>query len=143
MRCAQARETMQARLDGTLSPGTAEEMEAHLAGCAACRAEAADLRAIDAELAAEETVDPPEGMAAAIARRAAARARVRRQVLIPGWLEGLTLAGAGVTAGVIAVGLRLLQTQEVASLATPTSVAMVVGVAATGMAAFGALYYRG
>ena len=143
MRCRRAGERMQALLDGLLRAAEVEEMNAHLAECPPCRGQLDDLRVVDAALSAEATVDPPEGMAAAIVRRAAARARMRRQVLIPGWLEGLTLAGVAVGAAVAAVGLRLLQTHEVASLATPASLAIVAGVVATGVATFGALYYRG
>ncbi len=44
--CATMQERLTARLHGDLAPAERAELEAHLAGCAACAAEAADLEAL-------------------------------------------------------------------------------------------------
>ena len=103
MRCEQATGTLWGLVDGGLSARVARKVEEHVAGCAGCWEELEALRELDAALAGEARVDPPRGMAAEVARRAAARAMVRRRVMVPRWLEALTLAGA--SAAGAAVGL--------------------------------------
>jgi anti-sigma factor RsiW len=46
-------------LFGVLDPDRTKAFEAHLAGCAACRAEVADLRGLPALLTATASVGPP------------------------------------------------------------------------------------
>jgi hypothetical protein len=82
-------------------------------------------------------------MADAIVRRAAARALLRRNLLIPRWLEGLTIAGLACSlAAVGVIGVKLLT----ASMEVQWSTAHVVGAAAivmaAGLAAFGSLFYK-
>jgi len=51
MRCKAVQEQLQEYLDGQLSPGQAQAIQAHLDACAACREELALLRQVDAALA--------------------------------------------------------------------------------------------
>jgi len=64
------REELTALLDGALPPARRDELERHLAGCAACRAERDGLRAGIAALAA---VPPPPGPSPSFGARLEAR----------------------------------------------------------------------
>jgi hypothetical protein len=64
-----ARARFSALIDGALSAAEAEEVTAHLAGCPACRAELAQLRATVALLQGVEPVQVPDGFAAAVRGR--------------------------------------------------------------------------
>jgi len=101
------------------------------------------LRAVDRALAGETPVDPPEGMAAVIARRAAARLAMRRRLLIPRWLEGLTITGIG-TATAIAgfAGCRVLAGASNGSLISGGMLGVVGLFLGAALVAFAALYYR-
>ncbi len=57
---------LQEYLDGTLSADEARDLEAHLAACAACRAELADLRLVDRALAAQPILAEPADLTARI-----------------------------------------------------------------------------
>jgi hypothetical protein len=113
------------------------KVEGHVAGCAECREELEALRELDATLAGEGQVDPPKGMAAEVARRAAARAMVRRRVMVPRWLEALTLAGtsaAGAAVGLVGawvVGLTAAMGQGVGVLVAVVGAAVAVAMVGT------------
>ena len=51
MRCEDARERLSAFVDGELPADEAEKMRAHLAACASCRAEEAELRRLSGAIA--------------------------------------------------------------------------------------------
>lgn len=60
MMCAKTREQLQERMDGTLDPVIAREVDRHLAVCEACRFFAADLAAVVDAAGTLEPIDPPE-----------------------------------------------------------------------------------
>jgi anti-sigma factor RsiW len=108
--CQDRRADLAARALGHLEPEADAALDAHLDGCAACRAELAELRAIaDAVALADPAeldpapVDPHLGerVVARVAREAAAvRRRRRRRVA-----AAVTAAAAVVVAVAVAVGL--------------------------------------
>ena len=117
------------------------KVEGHLAGCAVCREELDALTELDAVLAGERRVDPPRGMAAAVARQAAVQAMVRRRVMIPRWLEVLTLAGA--SAAGAALGLIGARVVGLTAALGPGYGAMIALVgAAIAVAMVGVQYYE-
>lgn len=69
MQCESWGGAIDALADGTLGPAEQAALEGHLEMCAACRALAADLRAIRAAAAALERVDLPGGAWARLAAR--------------------------------------------------------------------------
>lgn len=97
MSCTRTREMLDDHVDGALAPDDARAVEAHLAGCAACRAEAealADLVRGLAELPAE--IEPPAAIRRAIDLRLDAAPAGRRTAVAP-WLAAaavLALAAA-------------------------------------------------
>jgi anti-sigma factor RsiW len=60
--CAAARTELGALLDGELDAAARESVDRHLAGCAACRAELALLRAVTRAVQALPRPAPPEAM---------------------------------------------------------------------------------
>ena len=95
MTCHQAEELLLESFDETPAPVLRRALDAHVAGCRGCSAFAAELRAVDTELAA---VLQPPAVPASLAP--AVRARVRRE-RIAGLAENLPdiihLAGCGAT----------------------------------------------
>src|SRR4051812_14541278 len=71
MDCDQALALLCARLDGALPPADGPGLDAHLAGCAACRAAADALREQDADL--RRAFAPRRRAAVAVAERVLAR----------------------------------------------------------------------
>jgi outer membrane lipoprotein-sorting protein len=65
--CAWARVELSARLDGETSPRAAEELDAHLSGCASCRRHARELEAVRRALRVQPADDVPD-LAPAIMR---------------------------------------------------------------------------
>lgn len=61
-RCETYLELLSASLDGTLTPGEAAQLEAHLAACPQCRALKAELEAVHAALQNLPTVEAPAGL---------------------------------------------------------------------------------
>jgi anti-sigma factor RsiW len=98
MSCNEARELIDDYVDGTLDEAAFQEMELHVAGCAACRAEERSLRALLAHAAAlPAEIAPERDLWAGIdARIEAVRPIWRRPRLLAGW--GAVLAAA---AGVV------------------------------------------
>lgn len=95
-----ARELLLDRSYGELPPDRARELEAHLAGCAGCRAEAERIEATRAMMRKLSLEPEPGGerILLAAAKEAAGRARPRRF----SWL-GLSLAAGAVATVVVAV----------------------------------------
>lgn len=96
---------LQPYLDGALGDRARLALEAHVARCAACRQALIQLRRLDAGLREEPALLPPEGLAAAIACRAAARQHAAHR--LPGRLEALTVGGLAVAAAATVVSAYL------------------------------------
>ncbi|MDQ3070163.1 MAG: zf-HC2 domain-containing protein [Acidobacteriota bacterium] len=60
MTCEDSRERLQEQIDGTIDPAIERDVEGHLAGCAACRALAADLGAVADAASEMAPIDPPD-----------------------------------------------------------------------------------
>ena len=104
MNCASARSLMLEADLAELAPQAGSELGAHLRSCAACREAAADIRGLEAGLAAWLAAATPRGDdASALARAAAtARRRVRtRRVVTAG-----SFAAAAVLAGLLILSPR-------------------------------------
>jgi predicted anti-sigma-YlaC factor YlaD len=89
MRCEVARERLREHLDGQLSPTEAGAVQAHLDACAACRAEWALLRQVDAALATLPVLDEPVDFTARVMARVREAAVSRAPVSLPA-LRGST-----------------------------------------------------
>lgn len=113
-------------VDGLLEAADAEAVAAHVAGCAACQADAERLRALlSLARALPESIDPPAGTWEGIAARTIDLGRTRREVL-RGMRFPLAAAAAvlvAVTAGSTALLLRAdaTTTPAVASAPEPMS----------------------
>jgi len=118
MRCEDTQTRLQEYLDGALSPGQAQAVEAHLTRCAACREELALLRQVDEALAAWPVLAEPADFTVRVMAQAAMEGgRGSSLELWPvfrlGWAEvaaGLAFACA-VMAGL--TGFLWLQPQHV------------------------------
>jgi anti-sigma factor RsiW len=143
MTCHHVRESLQAYLDGDCGEAIRGRIEAHLASCRGCRHEFGLLRAADAALAGEQLIDPPYHLAPVIVAKAAARARLRRRLLVPVWLEALTFLGAGAATVLFSlIALGLLQAASGITLTTALLAPTIVAVIATAFAGLGAVYYQ-
>lgn len=143
MTCRAVRRSLQPFLDGMLPQSRARALEAHLVACGACGEEFDALRRVSAALSAEPLTDPPHGMAAEIARRAAAQYVTRRRLLIPAWLEALTLGSIVLALAAAAVtSVSYLRAMPTLHLAPGILALLATAVAASVLAAFGSAYYR-
>lgn len=117
MDCRRAEELLSDRLEGSLHPILAAELERHLAGCASCRELAEALAFVVESLCSAPELEPPVGLAARAARAARLaplapdhrlahpRGRpieIRPALVIPHWLNA---AAAGFA--LIALGTAL------------------------------------
>lgn len=104
--CAERKLDLIALLDGELTPATKAELDAHVLGCADCRADLAELEATSTFLRKWEPVDPPRDLAPAISaprpiqapsgpRFAVVPGRRFRELFLPAGL-GAALAAAAV-----------------------------------------------
>ena len=84
--CEQVRDRLSAWLDGEAPAAEAAVLEAHLDGCAACRAELARLEALDEALGGLAVPVPP-GLAERVLARLPKQERPRRR-----WGQSLALA---------------------------------------------------
>ena len=110
MTCNEVDDRLDDYVDGSLSEGEFQEVELHIASCAACRDEERHLRRILAQASAlPREMAPPRDLWAGIAERIEAERRVR-----PAWWGSVGLAVAA--ALVVAVGAALLLRTEPASL---------------------------
>jgi len=140
--CPRAIQLLQPLLDRSLSQPEAEALQTHLDTCPSCRTEFARLHTLHQTLADEPTVDPPSGLAPAIARRAAARHLTATRILLPAWLEALTLGGAAVALGAAGlVGVSILSTAFDLHLSPAMTAAAVASIIATGLAFFSSSFY--
>jgi len=111
MTCTEVDDRLDDYVDGSLSEGEFQEVELHIASCAACRDEERHLRFILAQASAlPRELAPPRDLWAGIAERIEAERRVR-----PAWWTSVGLAVAA--ALVVAVGAALFLRNEPASMA--------------------------
>jgi len=104
MDCQRTEELLSDHLEGTLHALVRGEVEAHLAGCADCRALRGALAEVVEALRALPEIDAPRGLAERAATAALARPRVIRPALVlPPWAQA---AAAGFA--LIALGASLL-----------------------------------
>ncbi len=68
MNCAEAREELSAALDGALTAEESRAVEAHAAGCAACRAWRAEMADVRGLLRGIDDADEPPGLSATVGR---------------------------------------------------------------------------
>lgn len=93
MKCTTTSEKIDDYVDGTLSGAALHELELHLAGCAECREEERQLRALLAEAdALPEEIDPPHDLWPGIAARIQSEGRFK--LLRGPWRLPLGLAAA-------------------------------------------------
>jgi anti-sigma factor RsiW len=93
MNCTTTSEHIDDYVDGTLEGAALHEVELHLAGCAACREEERELRALLAEAnALPDEIDPPHDLWPGIAARIERESRFK--VLRGPWRLPLGLAAA-------------------------------------------------
>jgi len=107
MTCDEAKDRLDDYIDGTLDEAEFQEVELHLAACAACGEEEKRLRFVVAQAAAlPAEMRPPRDLWPGIADRiAAARARPVSRVVPRGWGSATWLAAAA--AVVLALGATL------------------------------------
>ncbi len=142
MNCRRAGKLLQTLLDGGLREALTAALSAHLDTCPTCRAEHEVLRSLDTALTGEPTVDPPARLAPAVARRAAARHLLAKRLLLPAWLEALTLGGTTVALGAGGfVGVTLLSAVFELELCPAVTAAAVAAAMATGLAIFSSSFY--
>jgi hypothetical protein len=92
---------------------------------------------------AEPLADPPHGMAAEIAHRAAVHFFVGRRLLVPVWLEALTFGSVILVLAVAAMaGVSYLHAIPALHLAPGVPALLATVAAASGLAAFVSAYYR-
>lgn len=114
MRCSQARRWVSRQIDGELAPARVARLNAHLAGCDACRAYADDLAALDLDLL--EAPEPGTDFAARLTERLLDQGVPQRRA----WMSRPRLfrplaAGLGLAASLVgfAVGARFGGANEV------------------------------
>jgi Putative zinc-finger len=108
MDCHRAEELLSDRLSGSLHPILGAELEAHLAGCEACRQLAEALVEVVASLRSAPELEAPKTLAERAASAALARPRVieiRPAFVLPHWLNaaaaGFALIALGTTLAVV------------------------------------------
>jgi len=99
MGCREVQERLSAWLDGELAPPEGELIAAHLKGCAGCRREVAQLRALDAALAELVAPVPPHLAEKVVARLQGRRGQGRRRP----WWQSLAMA-ASLVLGIVLGG---------------------------------------
>ena len=106
MTCDEAEILLHALIDGELDAGHAREVEAHIAGCAACAAELAAYREISKAVAAADLryIAPPELRRRIEASLPQTRAPSRR-ALLRGFAMGSAVSAIAAT-GLVAIVLR-------------------------------------
>ena len=104
MKCEAARPLLESYLDGELDRAAVDELEAHLATCAACRAQLADLEALRGALRAIPRHRAPAGLRARLAAIGDVSAQDAPRTATPAtwWkLAAAVLLGVAVGAGVM------------------------------------------
>lgn len=109
--CARVLEMIEGRLSGSLPVGLDAAVDAHLAGCAACRAELELASSIRGELAALPSFDAPPQMIDALRRRVreapSSSARLAAGNARRGLKLRFTLAAAAAASAVVAAAVLL------------------------------------
>ncbi len=119
MNCEQVQDRFDRYVAGTLSLPERSALDAHLAECAACRAELARVRpALVATAALPRSIDPPEDLWPSIA------SRIDQKKVVPGrfgvrsggsrWMSPRLLAAAAVALVVVSSSLTFLATRKLA-----------------------------
>lgn len=103
MKCSACEARLTAYLEGDLSPGDAQSIETHLKDCAACRALADDVRAVDVRLEGLRGIEPRPDfthsvMAAVVALPLPKPSRIRARWFIA-YLAAAWALLIGLTAG--------------------------------------------
>lgn len=115
MTCKEVDDRLDDYVDGSLGEGEFQEVELHIASCAACRDEERHLRRILALASAlPREMEPPRDLWAGIAERIEAERRVR-----PAWWGSVGLAVAA--ALVVAIGAALLLRNDPVSVGPTVS----------------------
>jgi hypothetical protein len=106
--CRPFRELLSEALDGPLSKADQARLEAHLEGCAACRAYGKDLEAVRAAVKGVEEVEPPVGFATRVMAHVRAEAAPRptvwqrlRPFLLKPQFQVATLLLVGITSALL------------------------------------------
>jgi hypothetical protein len=125
MTCAEFESRLDDYVDGSLDEASFQELESHLAGCAACRARERELRALLAEAAClPRRIAPPRDLWPGVA------ARIGRGGQIVAWSRGLwrpgLLAAAAAILGAIAGGTLLRPPPAAAPGPDPATLAVPV-----------------
>jgi anti-sigma-K factor RskA len=104
MTCSEVDTRLDAYVDGTLGARERAALDAHLAGCAACRATLAELRGLVANAhALPQRIDPPRELWTAIAARITERRPPARS--IAWWRERAFWAGVSAAAATLVLVL--------------------------------------
>jgi anti-sigma factor RsiW len=128
MSCAAFEDRLDDYVDGALDEASFQDVEAHLAGCAACRERERELRALLAAAAAlPRTVAPPRDLWPGVAARLG-RPRVVAWPRLPSGRPALLAAAAVLLAAV--AGLALLRGSRPAAPPGPGTAALAVPAAA-------------
>jgi len=142
MKCRHVRKRLQPLADGVLMQAEAVEIGKHLRSCAACHAEFETLCLIDGALSGEPAVEPPQGMAEAIVRRAQAHFSKPATVLVPRWLEALTFGALGLALIAAAMMVRTAAATAAVFRAFGFNLGEILfAMLCIGVALFGSLYY--
>ena len=112
MQCADARAEMTAYLAEELGPEVRAQLDAHLAGCASCRAELGVFRETWGTLGALPAPRPASNLEARVLARVAAEAAPRWAWRL---LQPLRIPIAGLIAVLLSIGLSTLLPYEVAA----------------------------
>jgi hypothetical protein len=113
MNCNAIDERLDDYVDGTLPEGECQEVELHVAACAACQEQERQLRwLLDRAQALPQELQPGRDLWAGIARRIEQEKRAR-----PGWWAPLGLAAAAV----LVIGVTLSQRDHVLPRPTPVA----------------------
>ncbi|MEM7357285.1 MAG: zf-HC2 domain-containing protein [Acidobacteriota bacterium] len=100
--CAAIEPLLDDLVDGRLSAALQADAEAHLAGCAGCREQLAELEALLAAVdELPHTLEPPENLWPAIAPRLSPRTVAAQPSGVPGWLRQAAAALAFMTLGAL------------------------------------------
>lgn len=91
--CERFAAALAAMVDEALEPRDRRRVDAHLAGCEACREHLADLQAIRSLAATLEPIEPPARVWRDVRRRVAAEGRTPR--VAAGWWSRWSFGGAG------------------------------------------------